>query len=258
MKLALFSIISIGTMALAIWLLFTGLRTLKRTPKYYEQRRAEANRRILIAVVLIALCNLMVNLIPEEWVIGSPPALTEDVRVNREESLEELPVPAEEILLDEAAWLGMEEAQRLAVLQEYANQKAAELGLTEQLTVVLGNLEENVAANYRNSSRTISVDEEFLRWQRPEKLAHTICHEVRHAYQFALTEMWADLELAPAHENLEIFREIEDFRRELDDYISAGEDREAYRQQWVEKDAQAYADRELAALLGTKTAADEE
>ncbi len=74
MTLAIFSIISIGMMGTGAWLLFSGLRTLKRTPKQYERTRAAAHRRILIGIVLIVLCNALVTLIPQEWVIGPVPS----------------------------------------------------------------------------------------------------------------------------------------------------------------------------------------
>jgi len=251
MKLVIFSAAALGAMGFAVWLLFSGLRILRRTPRYHERTRAAARRRIITAVVLIALCNALVNAIPREWVIGPVPS--EENNWGQAESVETGgAAAAEEILQDENRWLSLHEEERLHVLEQFANGKAAELGLRERLTVETDDLGDTIAGMFQQDGQRIVINEFCFRQYRPEQLVHIVCHEVRHAYQYALSQVWLEVGADSEYADLEVFREMEVCWEELYHYTSALEDMEAYRNQWIEEDARDYADRQLAEFLGLK------
>ena len=202
-------------------------------------------------LVLILLANLIVHLIPQEWITGPAPSLSavESVRQEAASRAAQWLEPAEEILLDESRWLGLGDREKIRVLERFAQEQAGALGLRKHLDVEVADLEEGLAGQYDNETAAIQIDDACFRNYRPEKLAYVICHEVRHAYQFALAEAWVNLCEGSPYADLELFGIMEDCYEGLNHYHHASEDRDAYRSQWVEEDAREYADREMTRIL---------
>lgn len=258
MMLFLFSVLMIGMMIAGMGFVVSGLLGMRGAPRR-SYKRDTACRNMVTGFIILILANALMNIIPKEWIIGpvpsaennynQPQSAYREVLREAENRLEELTVPAEEILLDADRWLGMEEDGRLRLLERYANRKAEELGLREHLDVELADLEGDVAGVYHDSTRTICIDEAVFRELRPERLASIVCHEVRHAYQYALSRAWQNIDFGEEYIDLELFQTMEDCYEGLNNYCSALDDREVYHAQWVEEDARKYADREMMKLL---------
>ena len=99
-------------------------------------------------------------------------------------------------------------------------------------------MEENTMGGYDHASRTVMLSLEHLAFDPSEELLNTICHEVRHAYQHYLVELYQSLK--EQEQNLALFHEISDYAYEFDNYISGfGETIEAYFEQKCEVDSSA-------------------
>jgi hypothetical protein len=100
-----------------------------------------------------------------------------------------------------------------------------------------------------NEESKIQIDADCFETYSSMKLAGIICHEIRHAYQFALAEAWQNLCADSRYADLQLFQVMEDCYEGLSNYCHAAEDQEIYRSQWVEEDARDYADGELRRIL---------
>lgn len=199
-------------------------------------------------LVIILILNLLIHIIPQEWIIGPAPSV-ETLRQEAEAWTLKQKEPAAEILLDESQWTGMNDREKVRILERLAGEQAASLGLRKHIDVEVVDLEEGLAGEYRNDSTTICIDTESFASARPERLMYIICHEVRHAYQFALADAWINLCEDSRYAELELFDDMKASYEGLNNYCRASEDREAYERQWIEEDAQKYADRQLTKIL---------
>lgn len=199
-------------------------------------------------LVIILILNLLIHIIPQEWIIGPAPSV-EALRQEAEAWTLRQKEPAAEILLNESRWTGMNDREKTRVLEQLAREQAASLGLRKHMDVKVEDLEEGLAGEYRNDSATICIDTESFTGERPERLMYIICHEVRHAYQFALADAWVNLCEDSRYAELEVFDDMKASYEGLNNYCRASEDREAYENQWVEEDARKYADKQLMKIL---------
>ena len=221
--------------------------------------RRQENVKISWWIIAILIANLIFHAIPQEWIIGPVPSAennynqaesaVREIGQERIRLTEELTEPAAEILLDESQWSGMNDRKKVRVLERFAGEQAAKLGLRKSISVEVVDLDDPLAGQYSNGEETIYIDTVCFASYRPEKLAYIVCHEVRHAYQFALADAWKNLCEDSAYEDLELFQVMEDCYNGLNNYCHASEDREAYENQWVEEDAREYADREITRIL---------
>ena len=195
-------------------------------------------------LILILILNLLIRIIPQEWIIGPVPT-AENVRQQAEAWIAEQKEPAADVLQDENRWLGLSGREKVRILERLAGEQAASLGLRKHIDVKVVELEDNLAGQYDDRTRTIEIDAECFENYRPEKLAYVVCHEVRHAYQFALADAWMDLCADSRYADLELFNVMEECYEGLNNYCHASEDLEAYKNQWVEIDAREYADGEI-------------
>ena len=195
-------------------------------------------------LILILILNLLIRIIPQEWIIGPAPT-AENVRQQAEAWIAEQKEPAADVLQDENRWLGLSDREKVRILERLAGEQAASLGLRKHIDVKVVELEDNLAGQYDDRTRTIEIDAACFENYRPEKLAYVVCHEVRHAYQFALADAWMDLCADSRYADRELFDVMEDCYDGLNNYCHASEDSEAYKNQWVEIDAREYADREI-------------
>lgn len=210
-------------------------------------------------LILILIANLIIHAIPQEWIIGPTPSAennynqvesaVQEIRQEAASRISQLTEPAEEILLDESRWLGLNDREKVRVLKRFAGEQAEALGLRSRIHVEVTDLDDPLAGQYINETDTIQIDAACFETYRPEKLAYIICHEVRHAYQFALADAWQNLCADSRYADLALFQVMEDCYEGLNNYCHAAEDMEAYRSQWIEEDARDYADGELNRIL---------
>ena len=213
-----------------------------------RRRRQRTDYRVPWWLVAILIANLIFHMIPQEWIIGPAPSL-ETLQQETEAWLEEVTEPAAEILLDESRWLGLNDRKKVRVLERLAAEQAQKLALRKHLSVEVADLEEGLAGQYDNEASVICIDENSFRSARPERLMYIVCHEVRHAYQFALADAWMNLCGDSEYADLELFSQMEACYEGLNSYCHAAEGREAYENQWVEVDAREYADGEVMRII---------
>ena len=195
-------------------------------------------------LILLLILNLLIRIIPQEWISGS--VLTaENVRQQAEAWIADQKEPAADVLQDENRWLSLSDSEKVRTLERLAEEQAASLGLWKHIDVKVVELDDNLAGQYNDRTRTIEIDAECFEKFRPEKLAYVVCHEVRHAYQFALADAWMNLCADSRYADLELFDMMEACYEGLNNYCHASEDLETYKNQWVEIDAREYADEEI-------------
>ena len=195
---------------------------------------------------------MIFHMIPQEWIIGPAPSAENNYNqrpVSTESWIDSQMEPAAEILLDKTRMETLNDRQKIRLMQQFARQQAASLGLHKQLRVEVADLEEGRAGEYRNDTGTICIDEQIYKTVSMDKLIVILCHEVRHAYQFALADAWQNLGADSEYAELELFSVMEACYEGLRDYCHASEDMEAYQNQWVEVDAREYADKQLMEIL---------
>ena len=198
-------------------------------------------------LILLLILNLLIRIIPQEWIIGEAPT-AENVRQQTEAWIAEQTEPAADILQDEIRWLSLSDREKVRILERLAGEQAASLGLRKHIDVKVVELADNLAGQYDDRTGTIEIDAECFESYRPEKLAYVVCHEVRHAYQFALADAWTNLCADSRYADLELFDVMEECYEGLNNYCHASEDLEMYRNQWVEIDAREYADEEITCI----------
>jgi len=142
--------------------------------------------------------------------------------------------------LQEEQWKKLNAEQKIDVLQVVANIEKDNLGLPHELNVVASAVNKNVGAHYDYRKHRITLGLGVLTYYTAEQAVNTIMHEVRHAYQYQLVELYNSL--TPEQKQLKVFEEsyIPNFTYELENYININEDYESYYNQFVEIDARLY------------------
>lgn len=140
--------------------------------------------------------------------------------------------------LNKGIWPTLSLQEKLDVLQEIAYVEKDYLGIPHELIVQAGNLDEYVVGQYDERTHTITVNVDYLAESSGYKMLNNICHEVHHAYQRSLIDVYdqVDDEL----KNLLIMREAGAYKQNFSNYESGG-DYEAYYNQACETASREYA-----------------
>lgn len=144
-------------------------------------------------------------------------------------------------------WSELSVQERVDFLQHVANAEKRYLGLPYSLEVKAMVLENKVLAAYSYEDHMIKMDYESLKNCKLEEAIESLAHECRHAYQRALIELYKSSD--SKYNELYIFRYVPNFIKEFDNYIDAANDYEGYSKQWVEIDANAYAENATEEIL---------
>ncbi len=148
---------------------------------------------------------------------------------SREDSLSSLAVSKFKTLTRE---------DKLNVLRDVCRVEFTELRVTHGFSLEYGELDDKTLAQYNESNYTVAINSKYIDSQNSFSLVHAMCHECFHARQY---------ELLRGNDSLGRYtkEEIEElqtvYREELSDYCTPHEDRERYRAQNIEKDANTYA-----------------
>ena len=145
------------------------------------------------------------------------------------------------LLLQQDVWRELDLGQRLEVLQIVSEMECANWGIPQVKICALSMSEETLGA-YEHGTQTVMLSLEHLAFDEPEDILDTLCHEVYHAYQHRLVDLYNSLN-APERE-LALFRDVSDYAYEFDHYISGsdeGQTFESYINQKCEADSYAYA-----------------
>lgn len=159
--------------------------------------------------------------------------------------------------LREEVWRTLGPEERLEVLKTVAELEGSALGLPFEVRVQEGELHKQVAGSYEHGKHRITIREEYLRLGTARKLLETLAHELCHAYQHCLVDLYQENRW---YQDLALFSQanVPEFCREFNNYQNGeGGNIEAYYQQQVEVEASAFA-RQIVAkyddiLAGEKT-----
>ncbi len=148
--------------------------------------------------------------------------------------------------LERHTWSALSREERLAVLQEICDYEClAVLGM-DRVSVIPGEpSSEGALAEYSDSDRSFTIDAEYLESGSAENVVETVLHELRHAYQYRMAELYELLEeqLGGKYLTLYPLRQAEAFGRNLSDYRVVGiHGYDAYYEQTVEVDSRAWSE----------------
>lgn len=144
--------------------------------------------------------------------------------------------------LSEEVWRTLEPEERLEVVRVVAELERRTLGLPFEVQVQEGKLNKQVAGSYEHGKHRITIREDRLRLGTARKVLETLAHELCHAYQHCLVDLYQGNR---QYQDLALFSQanVPTFCMEFRDYKNGenGTFREYYEQQ-VEVDARAFAE----------------
>lgn len=139
-------------------------------------------------------------------------------------------------LLAPDRWESLSLQEKLGVMQVIINIESSYLGIPVELSASCMNLEENVLSAYASSLEIVLFDLDSLAKDSSAELVDSALHEVRHAYQSALMDVY--IEIDPAYQHLLLFQNLPALIDEFSNYQDSGLD---YYSQISEQDARLYA-----------------
>ena len=139
-------------------------------------------------------------------------------------------------LLDPDRWASLSLQEKLGVLQVVINIESSYLGIPVELSASCMNLDENVLSAYDSSRKTVLFDLDSLARDSSAELIDSALHEVRHAYQYALLDVYTEID--PAYRDLLMFQDLPALMEEFSNYQDRGLE---YYSQVSEQDARLYA-----------------
>lgn len=148
------------------------------------------------------------------------------------------------LCLQPERWSDLTAQERKDVLQTIADIEAWCLGLPNELTVCIEDLPKGTMGRYRDASHEIVVDTEHFLYSDVEEILEIICHEVYHCYEYRLIEVYGGAE--ERLKSLRIFKSVDSYIREFNNYSDGEEDYSAYYNQVCEQDAREYAESAVA------------
>lgn len=142
-------------------------------------------------------------------------------------------------LLEDSSWKLLSDQEKVDVLQVIADIETRYMEIAP-ITVVNCHLENRTIGAYDHSQRQAQIDLDKHTGYESIEYVNTILHECRHAYQHDCVDSldWNDTEVQTGI----YFSEVRNWRYEHANYVSASEDRDAYYNQRIEKDARYYAE----------------
>ncbi len=156
------------------------------------------------------------------------------VEQNKDEVLKEkMPVISR---IDKSIWKTLSFEERLDTVQTIANVENLQVGITHEVRVCAESMGLGVYGQYDSTNHTIYINTELLEDDNPIQCIDTLCHELRHVYQYNVVDAY--LALDEEYQQLEIFDDARRYYENLDDYQSASRDGfDAYEKQVVEEDS---------------------
>lgn len=146
--------------------------------------------------------------------------------------------------LHQDRWENLSPQERTAVLQQVADTECDYLGIPYRLSVSVVEMERNsVRGYYSHKNHGICLNRVLVDTMSAEENLSTLLHEVYHAFEFAVVEVYEETDAS--FQNLRFFENAWAYSEEFDNYISGTEDFDAYRNQLVEQDSNAYSDQRL-------------
>lgn len=153
-------------------------------------------------------------------------------------------------VLSDEEYQALDYEEKLKVIESILQWEANRLGVPH-FEFKCEELPDNIAGEYCcEPVDTITINKKCIENGYHIECVSICCiHEVRHLYQFSLCKLW--LKLSPEQRALKVFEgeHVEDMLANYRDYKQIEDDFDKYNAQYVERDADIYAEEELSELL---------
>lgn len=139
-------------------------------------------------------------------------------------------------------WDTLSYDERLRTIENVKNIELYYLGVPYEIDLVIRDLDGTTRGEYCNALKIISIDEDHFNNSSVKEIVQTVCHECRHAYQYACIEVYNNTD--ENYKELNMFdnsKKIMDSSLNYIEYNSEEDNYDEYSTQLVEADAFSYA-----------------
>lgn len=150
-------------------------------------------------------------------------------------------------------WDQLEDAERISALQSICDYECSViLGCDTPTLTASYFYNEELLGKYNHESNTITMNREYMAIADAAHAVSTLLHEIRHAWQYAVVDMYEAIEgdLEEKHKRLELFVNAREFEKNFKYYHSGIVDYDLYYYQPVEMDSREWAEKRLAEFYG--------
>lgn len=151
----------------------------------------------------------------------------------------------------ECGWRDLTLDDKAAVLEQCIRVETRYYGIDQAPALRISHLEENLLGEYNQEANEITLSYEYLTVADGYSILRVVTHEMAHAYQHCLVELFQDIkgsEETKKYENLRLLYTAGQYEEELSHYVSDVTDDISYIRyatQLVEVDAEKMADQSL-------------
>lgn len=143
-------------------------------------------------------------------------------------------------------WMALSVEQKLSFMQSIADYECVYTLGIEPVPVCAAVIEnENCLGTYNDEKRLITLQYEVLQGSSPSVVLDTLLHEVRHAYQHRVADMYLEMELRGSipvqYSSLAVVQTAQAFYQNFGDYKDGNLDFAQYYDQAVERDSRQFA-----------------
>lgn len=143
------------------------------------------------------------------------------------------------LYLTDGPWKDLTVQEKVDVLQMIVNMEQINLGIPYAVDIYVTELDDGTKGSYIHELKSFLIDFECAEKESSWSLVDIVCHEMYHAYQHCLVEVYQ--ETKEENKTLCIFRDVERYEKEFEDYRNGEKNFGAYYTQACESDAREYA-----------------
>lgn len=146
-------------------------------------------------------------------------------------------------VISEEEWDALDLKERQDTVVAIVECEARYLGIPFKIEVVFSDdLDYETKGYYAHTMHLICFNNQSLQEDGNMEALNTALHEVRHAYQYSIVEVYA--KLSPEERALFCFDGVEEWYEEIITYVDGYDDYDAYLSQSLEEDSRKYASKE--------------
>lgn len=206
---------------------------------------------VVTALRLAAAMSILLTsvLLPLSGVLGMVPEPPYTETENRQISEVKAAFSAVSDRLRDGSWDSLTEEEKLETLQAVVNYEAVvTLGIQPPTVITKDIARDTVEGSYSHVNDTITVDASVLEMDSSEQAVDTVLHELRHAWQYAMADLYEQMEevLGEDAVRISVMRDAHDYGYEFAHYkTSETSSFYAYYHQKVETDSREFADERI-------------
>lgn len=140
-------------------------------------------------------------------------------------------------------WKNLSYDERLQTIDNVKNIELYYHGVPFEVDLVINDIDDYTLGKYNHKSKTITIDTEHFNNSCVKDIVKTICHECRHAYQYACIEAYNDTD--KKYKELNMFETSKELMANSLNYIKYNVEDENYYEystQLMERDAFSYSE----------------